>query len=161
MKGALDLEVMVMPASVAVFVTDDERSKLEALLRSGKTEQRLVRRIGIVLAFADGLDVKRVARRCGCNRETARLWRNRWVQDGLDGLSDAPGRGRKATYIGDEEAKIIAATLEAPEDETHWSTRRLAKKVKASKSTVQRIWNRNRLQPLLDLHRSCVSCDSS
>jgi transposase len=149
MKRALDLEVMVMPASFGVFVTDEERSKLEALLRSGKTEQRLLRRISIVLAFAEGLDVKGVAQRCGCNRETARLWRNRWVQDGLDGLSDAPGRGRKAIYTGDEEAKIIAATLEAPEDETHWSTRRLAKKVKVSKSTVQRIWNRNRLQPHL------------
>lgn len=149
MKRALDLEVMVMPASFGVFVTDEERSKLEGLVRSGKTEQRLLRRISIVLAFADGLDVKGVARRCGCNRETARLWRNRWVQDGLDGLSDAPGRGRKAIYTGDEEAKIIAATLEAPEDETHWSTRRLAKKVKVSKSTVQRIWNRNRLQPHL------------
>ena len=101
-----------MPASVAVFVTDHDRNKLEALLRSGKSEQRLVRRISIVLAFADGLDVKGVARQCGCNRETARLWRNRWVQDGLDGLSDAPGRGRKPTYIGDEEARIIAATLE-------------------------------------------------
>jgi transposase len=147
MKLAVDLEVMVMPASVTVFVSDHNRGKLEALLRSGKTEQRLVRRIGIVLAFAEGLDVKRVARRCGCNRETARLWRDRWVQDGLEGLSDAPGRGRKPTYIGEEEVKIIAATLEAPEDETHWSARRLAKKVKASKSTVQRIWSRNRLQP--------------
>ena len=76
--------------------------------------------------------------------ETARLWRDRWVQDGLPGLADAPGRGRKPKYIGDEEAKIIAATLEAPEDETHWSARRLAKKIKASKSTVHRIWKAQR-----------------
>jgi hypothetical protein len=34
-----------MPASFGVFVTDEERSKLEALVRSGKTEQRLLRRI--------------------------------------------------------------------------------------------------------------------
>jgi hypothetical protein len=40
--------------------------------------------------------------------------------------------------VGEEEAKIIAVTLEAPEDETHWSARRLAKKVKTSKSTIQR-----------------------
>jgi putative transposase len=140
---------MGMPASVTVFVSNHERGKLEALLRSGRTEQRLVRRIAIVLAFAEGLEVKRVARRCACTRETARLWRDRWIEDGLEGLSDAPGRGRKPTYIGEEEAKIIAATLEAPEDETHWSVRRLAKKVKTSKSTVQRIWNRNGLQPHL------------
>ena len=81
--------------------------------------------------------------------ETARLWRDRCAQDGLERLSYAPGRSRKPEYIGDEEAKIIAATLVAPEDETHWSARMLAKKVKASKATVQRIWNRNGLQPHL------------
>jgi len=136
-----------MTASEGVLLNDHDRGKLERLLRSGTTEQRLFRRIGIVLAFADDLSVKAVAARCECNRETARLWRDRWVKGGLEGLSDAPGRGRKPVYVGEEEAKIIAATLEAPEDETHWSARRLAKKVKAGKSTVQRIWNRNGLQP--------------
>ncbi len=136
-------------ASISLFLGDHDREELEVLLRSGRTEQRLVRRIGIVLTFAEGFSVKGVARRCGCNMETARLWRDRWVQGGLKGLSDAPGRGRKPKYIREEEAKIIAATLEAPEDETHWSAGRLAKKVKASKSTVQRIWDRNSLQPHL------------
>lgn len=149
MRLAIHLEVTGVPASISVFLGDHDRGRLEVLLRSGKTEQRLVRRIGIVLTFAEGLSVKRVAGRCGCTYGTARLWRDRWVQDGLEGLSDAPGRGRKPKYIGDEEAKIIAATLEAPEDETHWSVRRLAKKLKASKSTVQRIWTRNGLQPHL------------
>jgi transposase len=149
MKLAMHLEVIGVPASISVFLSDTDRGNLELLLRSGKTEQRLVRRIIIVLRFAEGLSVKRVAGQCGCTMETARLWRDRWVQEGLEGLSDAPGRGRKPKYIGDEEAKIIAATLEAPQDETHWSARRLARKIEASKSTVQRIWSRNRLQPHL------------
>jgi len=134
---------------VSIFLSDHDRVKPEGFLRSGKSEQRLVRRIGIVLTFARGFSVKGVAAQCGCTTETARLWRERWIHHGLQGLSDAPGRGRKPGCIGDQEAKIIAATLEAPEDETHWSARRLAKKVKASKSTVQRIWKRNRLQPHL------------
>ena len=149
MKLANDFEVTKVPASVSVFLSAQDRASLEELLRSGKTEQRLVRRIGIVLTFAQGLSVKGVASQCGCAIETARLWRDRWIRDGLQGLSDAPGRGRKPEYVGGLEAKVIAATLEAPEDETHWSARRLAKKVKASKSTIQRIWNRNRLQPHL------------
>ncbi len=136
-----------MRASVSVFVTDSARGELDRILRSGKTEQRIARRIGIVLAFAEGLGVRCVTERCGCNKTTAALWRDRWVQGGLEGLSDAQGRGRKPKYIGDEEAKVVVATLEAPEDETHWSTRRLAKKIGVSKSTVQRIWSRNGLQP--------------
>lgn len=149
MKQATGLEVTRVLASVSVFLSTQDRMRLEGLLRSGKTEQRLVKRIGIVLAFAEGLSVKRVAEQCGCTMETARLWRDRWIEDGLAGLSDAPGRGRKPRYVGKEEARIIAATLKAPEDETHWSARRLAKKLKVSKSTVQRIWNRNGLQPHL------------
>jgi len=149
MKQAPYSEVTRVAASVSAFVSERDRSQMEALLRAGKTEQRLVQRISIVLALADGRNVKIAARSCRCNVNTVRLWRDRWIREGLAGLTDAPGRGRKPEFVGEREARIIAATLESPDDETHWSTRRLAKKVKASKSTVQRIWKRNRLQPHL------------
>ena len=149
MKQAPHSEEAKVAASVSVFVSEVDRPRLEGLLRAGKTEQRLVQRICIVLALADGLNMKVAARRCGCNVITVRLWRNRWIRGGLEGLADASGRGRKPEYVGEREAGIIAATLESPEEETHWSTRSLAKKVKASKSTVQRIWKRNSLQPHL------------
>jgi len=49
-----------MPASISVFLNDHDRGKLEILLQSGKTEQPLVRRIVMVMTFAEGLRVKRV-----------------------------------------------------------------------------------------------------
>ncbi len=136
-----------MPAIRKVEMSATQRHDLEALARAGTTQQRLVLRIEIVLAAAEGLNNDEVARRCGCSERTARLWCNRWLEQGLEGLKDAPGRGRKPTYIGDEEAKVVAATLQRPTTTTHWSARRLAKEVGSSRSTVHRIWQRNGLQP--------------
>ena len=87
---------------------------MEALVRAGSTEQRTVKRATIVLMPADGLRNAALAQRCGCNINTVKLWRNRWIERGMDGLWDAPGRGRKGEYIGEKEANILAATLERP-----------------------------------------------
>jgi len=46
------------------------------------------------------------------------------------------------------EGKILAATRVAPTDgTTHWSTRRLARRLKVSHSMVARVWHRAGLQP--------------
>ena len=132
-----------MPKGRGLVLSETEQTGLEALVRAGSTEQRIVKRATIVLMAAGGLSNAALAKRCGCNINTVKLWRNRWIDRGMEGLSDAPGRGRKVEYIGEREAHILAATLERPEDETHWSARRLAKRVGASKSTVHRIWKRN------------------
>ena len=49
--------------------------------------------------------------------------------------------------MGEREAEIVAATLTPPGNATHWSARRLAAKVKVSKSAVHRGWQDYRLQP--------------
>jgi len=136
-----------MPAIRRVELSESQRQELMKLLNDGTTEQRLVHRIEIVLAAVEGLKNEEVAQRCGCSLPTARLWRNRWLEQGLKGLKDAPGRGRKPRYTAEEEGKVVAATLRTPTRATHWSARRLAREVEPSKSTVHRIWQRNRLQP--------------
>jgi transposase len=104
-------------------------------------------RARIVLAAAKGLKNGDIAKECNCSTATARLWRNRWLEDGLAGLKDAPGRGRKPTYGPEDEARVVAATLKKPVARTHWSARRLAETVEPSKSTVHRIWKNHDLQP--------------
>jgi transposase len=131
-----------------VEISEDERRKLEALLRAGTAEQRLVKRARIVLLAAEGLNNEEIAQRCQCNVNTAKLWRNRWRDQGLEGLKDTPGRGRKKIYVDQKEAEILAATLERPDEPlTHWSARRLAEQIGVPKSTILRVWKRNRLQP--------------
>jgi transposase len=136
-----------MGAPVPVVLDDKARRALEAVLAAPTSQVRMCLRARIVLLAAQGKSNGQIAAELGCNVNTARLWRNRFVRLGLPGLHDAPGRGRKPTYVGVREAEILAATLRPPQTATHWSARRLARQVKASKSTVHRIWQRHRLKP--------------
>lgn len=136
-----------MPAVRKLNISKTDLLKLKKMQRSGITEQRQVQRVSILLAAYEGLNNTAVAKRCNSNIHTARLWRNRWIEEGFEGLKDSSGRGRKGIYTGQKEAKIIAATLKRPEIETHWSARRLSKEIGVSKSTIHRIWKRNKLQP--------------
>jgi transposase len=77
-------------------------------------------------------------------------WRRRFVQEGLVGLQERSGRGRLRTYDTDMVETIIATTLNTtPKAATHWSARSLAKKLKISHSTVQRVWAAHKIKPHL------------
>ncbi|MDP2306118.1 MAG: hypothetical protein Q8P18_08820 [Pseudomonadota bacterium] len=53
------------PVPEPVVVSDEDREKLEAILRRGKTEQRLAARVRIVLALADGKTLRATATEVG------------------------------------------------------------------------------------------------
>ena len=70
---------------------------LAALERiAARDPARAARRARIVLAAADGVAVRQIARREGVDRNTVRLWLRRFDAEGTAGLADRPGRGRKA-----------------------------------------------------------------
>jgi len=68
----------------------------------------------------------------------------------LAGLQERSGRGRQRTYDNDMVETIITTTLTTtPKTATHWSARSLAKKLKISHSTVQRVWAAHKIKPHL------------
>ena len=136
-----------MSRPIPITLSDSERRSLTKIVRSPSSQARDVLRAQIVIAAADGLHNQQVSEKVGCNLATVRLWRNRFHALRLDGLKEQPGRGRKVIYGPDKEAEILTSTLTPPKEATHWSTRRLAKKVGVSKSTVHRIWGSHDLQP--------------
>lgn len=136
-----------MSTPVPVLLDAESRAALNKVAAAPTSQVRQVERARIVLLAADGKSNSQIAAIVGCNVNTARLWRNRFLAQGLAGLQDAPGRGRKPTIVGEREAEIVAATLTAPDNATHWSVRRLAAKVKVSKSAVHRVWQEYGLQP--------------
>ena len=83
------------------------------------------------------------------NRKTVRLWRARFLAQGLQGLWEiAPGRGRKATYDSTRIKAVIDATLQSkPRGSTHWSCRTMAQAQGISKSTVNNIWRSHNIKP--------------
>jgi transposase len=79
---------------------------------------------------------------------TVSKWRRRFAEERLDGLLDEPRPGAPRKVSDDAVEAAVVRTLETtPKGATHWSTRRLAKTVGMSKSTVQRIWNAFGLKP--------------
>ncbi len=133
--------------AAALAVSDAERATLRGWTRAGTTEQRQALRARIVLRAGEGAPHSAIAQELGCSVPTVLLWRRRFKERGLAGLEDAPHLGRPRSYDEGFRQALIAKTLTKPEAETHWSTRRLAKEVGASATTVRRIWKAERLRP--------------
>jgi transposase len=131
-------------------VSESEAEALRAMTRAGTTEQRTAMRARIVLRAAEGAAHVQIADELGVSVPTVLLWRRRFKERGLAGLADAPHPGRPRVYGREVRERILAETLTRPQGTTHWSTRRLAKEVGVSASTVARVWQEGRLKP----HRS-------
>jgi len=130
-----------------VDLTQSQRSELESWRRSGTTEARLAQRADIVLRCADGERNETIAAALRINADTASKWRHRFLKQGVDGLRDAPRSGKPRQITHELEQRIIEATLTPPKTVTHWSTRRMAKHLGISDSTVRTVWKRHGLKP--------------
>jgi transposase len=129
-------------------LTEAEREQLTRWERRRKSSQALALRSRIVLRCAEGLANKEVAAAVGVTPSTVGKWRRRFCELRLDGLSDDPRPGRPATITTDQVEAVLVATLEStPENATHWSRAKMAKRSGLSKSTVGRIWRTFELKP--------------
>jgi transposase len=132
-------------------LTDDERQTLERWSRRAKTAQALALRAKIVLACAEGATNKAVAEQLRVWPQTVTKWRGRFVRQRLGGLSDEPRPGRPRTITDTQVEQVITKTLEEPppRQDTHWSTRSMARQVGLSQTAVSRIWRAFGLKPHL------------
>jgi hypothetical protein len=91
---------MPRPISECVHLSEPDRARLEALVRARSTPQALVFRCRLILRAADEDHPTnlQIAAEFACDRHTAGLWRNRYLQDGLAGLQDAPRSGRPRSF---------------------------------------------------------------
>ena len=132
-------------------LTDDERQTLERWSRRAKTAQALALRAKIVLACAEGATNKAVAEQLRIWPQTVTKWRGRFVRQRLEGLSDEPRPGRPRMITDAQVEQVITKTLEEPppRQDTHWSTRSMARQVGLSQTAVSRIWRAFGLKPHL------------
>jgi len=126
-----------------------DRSRLEQLVRSRTTAQRMVERAQIVLASAAGDAGKTICAQVGVSRPTVTRWLNRYDAEGMAGLTtDRPRAGRPRRMTAAAEAAIVARTLEtAPPSGTHWSTRVMGQATGHHHATIARIWQAHGLKP--------------
>src|SRR5262245_14468245 len=123
-----------------IVLTSEERSDLEQLVNRKKVAQQLALRARIVLACAEGVENKVIARRLHVSQQMVCRWRIRFARDRVDGLYDEPRPGAPRKVSDAMVEKVVDATLERkPRGATHWSTRSMAKQIGLSRSTVSRI----------------------
>jgi len=134
-----------------LILTEEERDRLQSMAHRARSQPLLARRARVVLACADGLDNKAVAKKLRCSVGMVGKWRRRFLETRLEGLYDEPRPGAPRKVTDAEVEQVIIQTLETtPRGETHWSTRGLAKATGLSRMTISRIWHAFGLQP----HRS-------
>src|SRR3954451_9780829 len=139
---------MPSPVPVAIELAAVEREQLERWARRRSSAQALALRSRIVWAPRAGLNTSEIAVRLEIEVATARKWRRRFAELGLDGLTDEPRPGRPRTISDEQVEAVIVKTLEAtPKDATHWSTRAMAREVGLTQTAVSRIWRAFGLQP--------------
>lgn len=132
-------------------LSESERVQLSEWTRRSKTAQSLALRARIVLLSADGQTNTQIAGRLHISLPTVGKWRQRFLDQRLDGLLDEPRPGTPRRLSDAEVERVLVRTLETqPKDATHWSTRSLAQATGFSQSSISRIWRAFSLQP----HRS-------
>jgi transposase len=134
----------------ALFLSDDQKSELEALVRDGRTPQRMAARGRLLLLAHQGVANQSIAERLGLSRPTVLALRNAFARDGMAVVTGIRRRKRQPGVLTPElERKILDATLKTrPGDgSTHWSVRMLARHLGISRTIVHRVWQRHDVQP--------------
>ena len=81
--------------SLIIRLTPEARQTLLAWQRAPTIRAGLGRRARIILLLADGVPITDIAATVGISRRHAYKWIQRFMQEGLAGLEDKPGRGRR------------------------------------------------------------------
>ena len=81
--------------ALTITLTPDDRQTLLAWQHSAKIPDRRARHGRMLLLLAEGMTVIAVAQRVGMTRLSVYLWAQRFLQHGIAGPADQPGRGRR------------------------------------------------------------------
>jgi transposase len=136
-----------------------ERAALETRVRSPTSAQRDVTRAKIVLLAALGRSTRSIAKEVGVEPRIVSAWRNRFADEGLDGLEERKRPGKTPIY-GPATNKRILKLLDRPTPKGYarWTGPLLAETL--GDVDVQYIWRFLRAQKI-DLARRKSWCESN
>lgn len=125
------------------------KNVLRRVANKGKTEQRLSRRIQIILLLSRGHSPMEISKDLGISRPTVYQWQERWQANEekthyfleehppekdlrewvISILSDFPRSGKPPDFSAEAITRLVAMACESPEDSgypvSHWSAREL------------------------------------
>ena len=148
-----------IPEATPIILTDEERSELDRLVRSTKTQHRLRQRARMVLLAADGLATRKIGRKVGCTTGTASKWRVRYAERRLAGLDETGNRGNEPKYTADTTRRMLRVLdLRPPDGYGRWTGPLIAKAL--GDVDVQQVWRMLR-EHQIDLAARKSWCESN
>jgi transposase len=133
---------------MALTLTTDERTELEARLRSRTIRSEAARRARVILMLANADSYSTIEATLPCYRDYINRWRRRFLAKRLTGLESRHYSQPPSVLTAAMEARILEKTRQAPPDgSTHWSTRKLGRLLKINHNHVAKAWQRAGLQP--------------
>ena len=79
--------------ALTIYLTPTERQTLLAWQRATTIAAGRARRARIILLVAEGVPLTEVAATVGISRRFVYKWVQRFLEQGMEGLADKPGRG--------------------------------------------------------------------
>ncbi|MEH2115086.1 helix-turn-helix domain-containing protein [Nostoc sp.] len=120
-------------------LSDGEREQLQQLLNRHNTPQQIALRAKIILMASVGQNHRQIARNLDINRQTVRLWRNRWWESEgkelpiVQRLQDSERVGARPKFSMEQVIELFALACSHPVDYgrpiSHWTARELADEI--------------------------------
>lgn len=139
---------MARPITVLSLTPEEERQLLQRS-RAATASSRDCLRAEIVLLRAKGFKEVEVAKQLAVSLPCVSKWSKRFELQGLEGLRDKEGRGRKPFLPLDKVQQVISRATRPPAGCSRWSVRSMAKEVGISHDSVRRIWHDHDIKPHL------------
>lgn len=144
--------------SIHYQVTDQQRDELVTMQRSLKLQKRYVDRAKVIILSSEGLTIDQIMEDTKLSRRAVNKWRQRFKSHGIDGLKDAPRKGKPPVISQEKKLLVIQKACSKPEGGyTNWSQARIAKEVGISQSKVYQILKETDLKP----HKTEYWCGKS
>jgi transposase len=130
-----------MGARLRVFLTKEQDTELFELRRSN-VPQKVKDRAEIIRLNAHGWYVEKIAAHFNCGEQTIRQVLNKWEKEGIEGLWELAGRGKKPKLTEDDIKYLEKCLNEEPQT---YNSKQLAEKLekeralKVSTNTVRRV----------------------
>ena len=139
---------MARPVSV-LELSSEEREELQRRIHASTTTKRDHLRAEIVLRRAEGLRQIDVAQELSVSVTCVNKWSQRFEREGIDGLKDCNGRGRKRSIPLEKIERVISEATRPPAPKKRWTVRSMAREVGISSDSVHKVWKANDIKPHL------------
>jgi transposase len=140
-----------MKQEVLPHLNEEDKDLMKHILAAGNIKHKFAIRVQCVLHRANGKGTNEIAEFLGIHPMTVSLYAKRYNTGGIEALIRDKTRKPGKAPISEEKKQEICriACQEKPENETHWSARKLGKRVGVGHDAVNRILRERNIKPHL------------